>query len=137
MHLDDLYNDILLTGSKKMQRVWKNLLQFEQTVISSPASEKTHYYELDEFNKPIQNHIHKLLNKFGFVNGNPEANKNNHAIQILWWLYQETNNAVYRQPCLSADVANHHASAADRKKAILMSIDLLKNLIKRLYKVNG
>jgi hypothetical protein len=137
MQLDDLYNHILLTGNKNIQRVWRNLLQFEKTVTNSPASERTHYYRLDDYNKPVNNHIHKCLNEFGFVNGNPDANSKNHPVQIFWWLYHETNNTIYRQPCLSADVANHHASAADRKKALLMSIELLKNLIKQLYKVNG
>ena len=134
--LNNLVNHILWTGNKNIQIVWKYLLLFEQTVRNAPASERTHYHQLDDFNHPISDHIHTILEQLGFVNGNTEANKDNHKVQIFWWLYHEINSCTSRQPCLSADVSNHHASAAHRQQAILMSIDLVKNLIQQLYKIN-
>ena len=136
MTLNELINHIIFCGTKNIQKVYKELLLIEKVVLNAPTTIQTHYHKLNEFNHPVYNAIDQALDKFDFLNAQPLKNKKNHKVQILFWFYNEISSCTSRQPCINGEVASHHASSKDRQKSILMSIELLKILIKRTYPIS-
>lgn len=85
------------------------------------ASPGTHYYKLDEWIIPYWNEIDKNLNKYGFVNG-VGCKCTNYDCK-LWWLIFGYNPV--HDSNLITKVERHHASALERAKAGLMTIEEL------------
>jgi hypothetical protein len=85
--------------------------------LSETASKKTHYDKLDEWNKPIYDFASDTLKRFGFVNGNPEANAKNPPAEFWWRVYQILGDVIY-SPHLKSQTENHHSSAWERNEAL-------------------
>lgn len=134
MKVINFYNKVtpfisMLTEESKL-KVISSLNEIKAITETAPASKRTHYHKLNEFSDPVYNSIRKQLYATGFVNGNPEANRDNAEMQIIWFLYGEMGSISYRIPFEDLNgVAAHHASAYDRKKAFLRIIEELKALI--------
>lgn len=90
----------------------------------STASKQTHYHQLNEWSNPIWDHIHNMLKKTGFKNGEPEENAKNLKTQFWWSVYQLFSNIVY-SPNLKTEVATHHSSAWERNEAFSIELSII------------
>lgn len=92
------------------------------------ASKETHYKKLEHWTGPVYNYAHNMLKKYGFVNGDPEANNKNPDARFWWSVYNIVSNVIY-SPHLKSEVANHHSSAYDRNEALILEIqDVLSSI---------
>lgn len=108
----------------------KDLHEFHHEVIEwqNKASKKTHYEDLNIWSDDVYGFIHRMLEKYGFVNGNPEANAKNPEANFWWMVYGLMSSIIY-SPYLKSEVAYHHSSAFERNRALLGELnDLLDNL---------
>ncbi len=88
------------------------------------ASKRTHYTDLELWSEPAYEFIRKMLNKYGFINGNPEANAKNPNANFWWQIYCLLSNIVY-SPNLVSEVAYHHSSAFERNRALMIELNIL------------
>lgn len=131
MNIDDLFNNhILPLQLDELNSIDNDLKNIIKLINILPVTTERFYTGLDEFMNPIYEKVHELLNAYGFVNGNPEANKDNHKVQIMFWVYQEVSNCIYKEPCNG----DHHACTAERKEAILNSLNMLRFSISCAFK---
>lgn len=92
------------------------------------ASEKTHYHELNIWTSKANEFVSAMLKKYGFVNGDPEANAKNPDATFWWKVHSIVNNVIY-SPHLKSEVAYHHSSAYERNEALLLEIkDVLSSI---------
>lgn len=115
--------DALKTASEECVgdlHVYRNMvIEWQNT-----ASKRTHYEELEEWSKPAYGFIHDMLHKYGFVNGNPEANAKNANASLWWSVYGLLSNIIY-SPNLKSEVAYHHSSAFERNRALLAELNII------------
>lgn len=96
--------------------------------LSNTASKKTHYHELNVWSNSAFNYVHNRLKKYGFVNGDPEANAKNPDATFWWKIYSIVSNVIY-SPHLKSEVAYHHSSAFERNEALILEIkDVLSSI---------
>jgi hypothetical protein len=92
------------------------------------ASEKTHYHDLNVWSDKAYEFIHAMLKKYGFVNGDPEANALLPDATLWWMVYGLISNVIY-SPHLKTQVAYHHASAYERNEALILELkDVISNI---------
>jgi len=94
--------------------------------LSITASKNTHYEKLDEWSTLVYDYIHKMLNKYGFVQAVQEQNPD---AEFWWCLYGLLSNIIY-SPNLITEVSNHHSSAFERNEALKLDLEYLLNKIK-------
>jgi len=128
-YINEAEKHISLLNKKEAQEIFDFIRVFYNKISEIPASEERFYHQLNEFMDSVYDLVHEGLTKFNFKNGDPAANSKNHPVSIVWWLNGEISSCIYRWPCN----CDHHASAADRKKAILNSTSLLHSLMKRYH----
>lgn len=111
----------------------KHLLKFIKLVESKQetASKGTHYDGLDGWSNGIYDFLHDALKKFGFVNGDPETNSKNPDAKFWWEVYGLVSFLIYSR-YLETKVANHHSSAYERNRALIMELYDLKREISLL-----
>lgn len=129
MNSYDLDDHVRQLNGKDVNNIRKWIEEFEAVVKAAPVTDRTHYEKLNDFLDPVYDFIHEGLKQFGFVNGEQKKNKKNNKAMIIWWLYGEVGNCIYRHPCIDSSivkVACHHASSFHRQQAILNSVLLLK-----------
>ena len=104
----------------------QDIMELKEMVKNSfdTASKKTHYHNLDEWSKPIWNHIHEMLHKHGFISGDPEANLKNLKASFWWGIYKIFSNIIY-SPNLVTEVSLHHSSAWERNQAFHKELEIL------------
>lgn len=135
--LDDHVRQLSLEEAVDIQK-W--IADLEATVKDAPVTERTHYEKLNEFLDPVYDFIHTSLRKFGFISGDQDKNRRNHPAMIIWWVYGEVGNCIYRYPCIDSSIVNvacHHASSFHRQQAILNSIKLLKAFMTYHHGINS
>jgi hypothetical protein len=86
------------------------------------ASKKTHYQDLDKWSNEVHEYVGNMLKKYGFVNGNPEANALIPDVSFWWNIYCLLSNVIY-SPHLVSEVSSHHSSAFERNEALIKEID--------------
>jgi hypothetical protein len=111
-----------------------DVIIFNEFLGELKPSKKTHYHELDETFDPIYEKMKVLLQKYGFVNGEPETNSKNPDIALIWEIYccldcLEYSPYYYE---VKEDSAKHHSSAYARVYCIQKEIDFLIKKIKSL-----
>lgn len=94
--------------------------------LSNEASKNTHYDNLDAWSNKAYAYIHDMLKKYGFKNGDVEANNKNTDARFWWTIYGVLSSITY-SPFLKTDVSLHHSSAYERNEAMVQEI---KSLIK-------
>jgi hypothetical protein len=104
------------------------LLKFRDVILYSPITKERSYSKLEEFNKPINRYIHKMLDKYKFQNGKLSKNTFNLNPQANFYfqIYQSFSNVIYLKP-INGD---HHASTSDRQFAFLIYIDNIIEIVK-------
>lgn len=88
------------------------------------ASKRTHYDQLEDWSNPAYGFIHDMLHKYGFVNGDPEANAKNANASFWWNVYGLLGSIIY-SPYLKSEVAYHHSSAFERNRALLAELNII------------
>ena len=94
--------------------------------MTDKASKETHYEKLNDWSDPIFQYVHSMLKKYGFKNGDPEANSKNVNASFWWKIYSVVSNVIYStnlKPEIL--VALHHSSAYDRNEALKKDIDII------------
>lgn len=103
-------------------RLFKTLIEG----LSETASKKTHYQDLDKWDHSVYEYLHEMLKKYGFVNGNPDANALIPDANFWWKIYGVVSSVIY-SPHLKSEVSSHHSSAFERNSALVFEItDVLK-----------
>ena len=95
-------------------------------ILGQSASHMTHYNRLDEWTTPMHLIIREALVSSGFVNGQPDINKNIPDVKFWWSIYGVASNIIYSQH-LKSQVAHHHSSAFERNEALKAEIDTILN----------
>jgi hypothetical protein len=90
--------------------------------LSHKASKKTHYHELDYWRNATFGFVREKLTKYGFINGDPEANAKNSDATFWWKVYSILSNVIY-SPHLKSEVTYHHSSAYERNEALILEIE--------------
>ncbi|HAS5778540.1 TPA: hypothetical protein I7E95_002498 [Vibrio cholerae] len=108
--------------------IYHDFVDFLQLVDSSSPSTQTHYTGLDEWSKPIYEHIRGEMYKHGFINGDVDANKQKPLVGFWFSVYSILANIIY-SPNLNSEVADHHSSAKERKDALMMELEYVKNTL--------
>jgi hypothetical protein len=108
----------------------RHLLKFIKLAESKQdsASKRTHYDRLNEWSDEIYDFIHEALKKFGFVNGDPVKNSENPDASFWWGIYGMMSSLIYSR-YLETKTANHHSSAYERNRALIMELYDLKREI--------
>ena len=108
----------------------QDLLVYLQHIndLSKTASKYTHYDKLNEWSESAYGFIHKMLKKYKFVNGNPEANAKLPDASFWWNIYGVISNIHY-SPNLQTKVAAHHSSAWERNEALRLDIEYIINTL--------
>lgn len=106
--------------------------QFKELLdeLSETTSKETHYHNLDKWSDQAYGHVHDMLKKYGFKNGDVEANKKNPDASFWWSIYGIVSFCIY-SPNLETQVANHHSSAWERNEALRKDIQDLLNLLEK------
>lgn len=94
----------------------------------STASKNTHYDKLDDWSKPLYQYIHDMLRKYGFVNGDPEANKKLPDALFWWGVYKCMNSVIYSTN-LKTQVSSHHSSAWERNEVLMIEVPILAKIV--------
>ncbi len=104
----------------------EELKQFQSLVEqSSETASKNHWYDrLNEWDKPLYNFVSDKLNSNGFIQGQPDMNKNNKRVRVWWELYQYLSSLIY-SPNLKSEVANHHSSAFERNEVLRKDMEYI------------
>lgn len=115
---------------KVSQQAKDDLKGFYSLIIEqkSLASKNTHYDKLNEWSDPLYAYIHKMLQKYRFVNGNPEANKKLPDALFWWGIYLCMSNVIYSLN-LNTQVARHHASAWERNEVLVIEVLQLMEML--------
>jgi hypothetical protein len=92
---------------------------------------ETHYKNLDETFDSVYEELSILLNKYGFTNGDPEANDLIPEIKLLWMIYQEIDCHQYSRfyDDVTENCAIHHISAYARIYCLHQELKLFLNKI--------
>jgi hypothetical protein len=106
----------------------KEVVEFIQLLndLSMNTSRNGGYDRLDEWSSPVNDFIHKKLNKYKFVSGDPEANKKLPDASFWWALYPLPTSIIHSVH-LETKFANHHASAFERNEALICELKELLN----------
>lgn len=92
------------------------------------ASKETHYQNLDQWFKNINQCIHNNLNKYGFINGKGPTNNDSK----LWWTIYQIDPTT--SPNLKTTVENHHSSAFERNEVMIIEIEkIIKNFENKIF----
>lgn len=106
----------------------QDLVVFKEIVdsLASSASKETHYHNLNQWSDQVYEFIHKMLDKYGFINGNVAANEKNVDASFWWKIYSVVGSLIY-SPNLKplVLVANHHSSAYDRNEALRKDLAII------------
>lgn len=118
--------DVINAAGTVSKECIRDLHAYQYMVVEwqNTASKKTHYEQLEEWSKPAYGFIHDMLHKYGFVNGNPEANAKNPEASFWWAVYGLISNIIY-SPNLKSEVAYHHSSAFERNRALLAELNII------------
>ena len=92
------------------------------------TSRNTHYDKLSDWNNPTYDFIRKMLNYYGFIQGEVEKNKLNQDASFWWSLYQVVSNITY-SPLLETEVSRQHSSAYERNEALYKELLILRDNI--------
>ena len=93
--------------------------------LRETACKETHYTRLDEWNVKAYGFIHKMLDKYGFINGGAAMSLEQPRDAEFWWgIYSVVSGVCYSRN-LKTSVANHHASAWERNEALIADIEQL------------
>lgn len=92
---------------------------------------ETHYQNLDETFDSVYEKLDILLTKYGFVNGDPEANDLIPEIKLLWTIYKEIDCSQYSKfyNDVIENCARHHISAYARIYCLHKELTLFLNKI--------
>jgi hypothetical protein len=96
--------------------------------LSKTASKKTHYVNLEEWTSSAYGFIHKMLKKYKFVNGDPEANSKLPNASFWWNIFWILSSIQY-SPNLNTNVEPHHSSAWERNEALKLDIEYIVNAL--------
>ncbi|EGQ8013296.1 hypothetical protein HFM15_001565 [Vibrio cholerae] len=66
--------------------------------------------------------------KHGVINGDVEANKQKPLVSLWFSMYSIWAHIIY-SPNLNSEVADHHSSAKERKDALMMELEYVKNAL--------
>lgn len=101
----------------------RNLLPLLER-LSLTASKQTHYDKLEEWETKVYEYIREKLSKYGFVNGEPEKNRENPEA-IFWFnVYSLMSNITYSKN-LETEVEARKSSAYERNQALIKDIEIL------------
>lgn len=113
-------------GLAHSQSIKDELIEFKAMCESMSPSTNTHYDCLDEWTVPVYAFIRRHLHKHGFVNGRPDINHKNTAVQVWLSLYNLPNSVIH-SPHLKTDVTPIKSSAAERNEALIKTLDEILN----------
>ncbi len=123
-HLTKDSKEFLLSVTN--EEVLKDLQKYQEllTSLSDTASKKTHYDNLNDWSDKAYGYIHDMLKKYGFKNGDVEANNKNPDARFWWAVYGVLSSITY-SPYLKTEVALHHSSAYERNEAMIQEVKTL------------
>jgi hypothetical protein len=93
--------------------------------LSKTASKQTHYHKLDEWSDAVYGFVHKMLDKYGFINGGAARGLEQLRDAEFWWKIYAIVGSVCYSPHLKTQVAWHHSSAWERNEALIADIEQL------------
>lgn len=104
---------------KKVQvQMIEDIEGFKSLCESLSPSKKTHYDRLEDWANPVYSYIRTMLDKHGFKNGE--------SVQLpaakFWQMVYRMPSSIIHSPNLISEVSNHHSSADERNKALIIEL---------------
>jgi len=122
---DEISNSLLecIEAVNVSSAAFDDLRAYEKWLVGlrETASKQTHYHRLSEWSDKSYGYIHKMLDKYGFINGGKDQNSD----AGFWWKVYGLLGSVCYSPHLRTRVAPHHSSAWERNEAMITDINIL------------
>lgn len=101
----------------------QDIVKFKTFLETLNPSKDTHYDKLDDWSTLVYSFIRNLLNKYGFVNGKPEKNKENSDGLFIFELYCAIGNICHSPFLENESVSVEKSSAFARNEALIKELD--------------